>query len=80
MLPVKAAVAGRRLGAVLAANRMSVYSAPRWRPLARPSFVQTRNIAVPRNPDNMGGPGGQEHLPESNALRRYLPIATCVAE
>ncbi|SPQ20714.1 f3decbc3-5019-46e8-b3ad-4407bd8b343f [Thermothielavioides terrestris] len=39
---------------------------------------QTRNVAaVPgKDPNNMGGPGGQEHLPESNALRRRYAMTT----
>lgn len=75
MLTVKAQVVQRRLGGVLTAFRTSTCIASCRRPLALPSYVQTRKVAaVPGkpNPDNMGGPGGQEHYPESNPLRRWL--------
>jgi hypothetical protein len=77
MLAVDAALVQRRSGVVLAASRMPACVTSRSRPLSRPSFLQTRNITVPKSPDDMGGPGGQEHFPESNALRRYVPVADC---
>jgi hypothetical protein len=41
--------------------------------LSRPTFIQIRHgSAVPgrKDPDNMGGPGGQESMLDSAALRR----------
>jgi hypothetical protein len=47
--------------------------------LSRPAFSQIRHgSAVPgKDPDNMGGPGGQETLLDSAALRRYVVPAFC---
>ncbi|KAK4233301.1 hypothetical protein C8A03DRAFT_38996 [Achaetomium macrosporum] len=63
----------RRLGASLAAATRTA-TVPRRSPLVQ----QIRGVAaVPgKDPDNMGGPGGQEHLPESNSLRRRYTMVT----
>ncbi|KAH6842178.1 hypothetical protein B0I37DRAFT_381324 [Chaetomium sp. MPI-CAGE-AT-0009] len=47
-------------------------------PLYRRTFSQVRNISsVPgKGPEDMGGPGGQEHFPESTGLRRRYAITT----
>jgi len=64
------------LGALLPAARMAASVHPY--PTNRFGSIQTRSVAaVPgKNPDNMGGPGGQEHFPESAALRRMYTITT----
>lgn len=59
----------RRLGTLLPATKT-------WTKIvSRPSQAQTRTVAVVpgpgnKDPNNMGGPGGQEHYPESAGLRR----------
>ncbi|KAL2173008.1 uncharacterized protein P884DRAFT_213231 [Thermothelomyces heterothallicus CBS 202.75] len=47
-------------------------------PAGRPKFTQARNWSSfsGKNKDDMGGPGGQEHFPESTALRRRFRITT----
>ncbi|AEO64798.1 uncharacterized protein THITE_2111148 [Thermothielavioides terrestris NRRL 8126] len=77
MLNPKTRVLQRGLGALLSGTRSAPNigaSRPSHPVLAR----QTRNVAaVPgKDPNNMGGPGGQEHLPESNALRRRYAMTT----
>ncbi|KAK4151663.1 hypothetical protein C8A00DRAFT_16981 [Chaetomidium leptoderma] len=68
--------AERRLGTKTSALLRSPHiTAPRRRAT---TFIQTRNVAaVPgKGPNNMGGPGGQEHFPESAALRRRYAMTT----
>ncbi|KAH6617657.1 hypothetical protein F5144DRAFT_587045 [Chaetomium tenue] len=47
-------------------------------PSCRRTIPQVYNISsLPgKNPDDMGGPGGQEHYPESAPLRRRYTITT----
>ncbi|KAL2167474.1 hypothetical protein VTG60DRAFT_1225 [Thermothelomyces hinnuleus] len=56
-------------------------------PASRPNLTQARNwSSFPgKDKDDMGGPGGQEHFPESTAFRRkfrmntmYGVLAACV--
>ncbi|KAG7286858.1 hypothetical protein NEMBOFW57_009176 [Staphylotrichum longicolle] len=46
--------------------------------IPRATSIQTRSVVdVPsKDPDNMGGPGGQEHYPESAGLRRRYAMNT----
>lgn len=65
-------IAQRRLFAATKTAGLSAQYLARAGP--RAAFVQTRNVVdLPsKDPDNMGGPGGQEHYPESAALRRFV--------
>ncbi|KAL2016199.1 hypothetical protein VTK56DRAFT_4088 [Thermocarpiscus australiensis] len=75
MLPP--AIVRQRVGtSVPAARPAANIIQNRFRRLARPAFVQQRrNVAeLPgkTNPDNLGGPGGQEIFPASRALRKQF--------
>ncbi|AEO59478.1 hypothetical protein MYCTH_94523 [Thermothelomyces thermophilus ATCC 42464] len=48
-------------------------------PASRPKSTQRNWSSFPgknKNKDDMGGPGGQEHFPESTALRRKFRMTT----
>ena len=76
MLNLTASIVQRRI-ATLLAKRPAVgnMNIGRSRQVSHPGPVQQRRSVAQlegkRNPNNMGGPGGQESLPASKGLRRY---------